>query len=158
MVLWQRGWRISNHAPTTSKGRFKLQTPLQLGQWTTKNPSSELLGLQSKFDVLQTQFHTLLTEHNKLKQKPPPGAGKTTEKPTGIPKPEENETRTIDGTKWYYCSNCWAGRRWNKTHRTAEHKRGVGKNRNLQQDQQQQESHMASYDTTYSGISDFQSG
>jgi hypothetical protein len=27
-----------------------------LGQWSTKNKASELLGLQAKFDVLQTQF------------------------------------------------------------------------------------------------------
>ncbi len=35
---------------------------VQLGQWTTKKKSSELLGLQSKFDVLQTQFHALMAE------------------------------------------------------------------------------------------------
>ena len=129
---------------------------VQLGQWTTKNKTSELLGLQAKFDVLQTQFHTLMAEHSKLKSNKPLPA--TSGKPTGVPKPEENETRTVDGTRWYYCSNCWAGRRWNKTHKTADHKRGIGKNRNAQTDGQHQESNMATYDTTYSGFSDFQSG
>ncbi len=131
---------------------------LQLGQWTTKNPSSELLGLQSKFDVLQTQFQALLTEHSKLKNRPPPTPGKQTEKPTGTPKPKENETRIVDGTKWFYCSNCWTGRRWNKTHKSAEHKRGIGKSRPQQQEQPTQEANVASYDTTYTGFSDFQSG
>jgi DUF438 domain-containing protein len=36
---------------------------VQLGQLTTKNKSSELLRLQAKFDVLQTQFQSLVTEH-----------------------------------------------------------------------------------------------
>jgi hypothetical protein len=34
-----------------------------LGQWSTKNKASELLGLQAKFDVLQTQFQALVTEN-----------------------------------------------------------------------------------------------
>jgi hypothetical protein len=137
-----------------AKADSEYKRLVQLGQWTTKNKSSELLGLQSKFDVLQTQFHALMAEHVKLKNKPPPVTGK----PTGIPKSEENETRTIDGTTWYYCSNCWAGRRWNKTHRTADHKRGIGKNKNQHSERQQPESNIATYDTTYSGFSDFQSG
>jgi hypothetical protein len=139
-----------------AKADSEYKRLLQLGQWTTKHKSSDLLGLQSKFDILQTQFQALMAEHSKLKttKQPPPTSGK----PTGIPKPEENETRTIDGTKWYYCSNCWAGRRWNKTHKTADHKRGIGKNRNQQSDGQPHEANTAVYDTTYNVLSDFQSG
>ncbi len=139
-----------------AKADSEYKRLLQLGQWTTKHKSSKLLGLQAKFDTLQTQFQALMAEHGKLKsaKQPPP----TTGKPTGIPKLEENETRTIDGTKWYYCSNCWAGRRWNKTHKTADHKRGIGKNRTQQTEGQQQAANTAIYDTTYTGLSDFQSG
>jgi hypothetical protein len=58
---------------------------------------SKLHGLQAKLDLLQTQFRTLLAEQNKIKNtKPPP---MTSGKLTGAPKPEENETRTINGTK-----------------------------------------------------------
>jgi hypothetical protein len=85
-----------------------------LGQWSTKNKVSELLGLQAKFDILQIQFQALVAEHNKIKQKPQ----LATRKPEGAPKPEENKTRTIDGQAWFYCKNFWLGRRWNKTHKT----------------------------------------
>lgn len=66
---------------------------VQLDRWTTKNKPIELIGLQSKFDVLQIQFTALLTEHSKLKNKPPP----TTDCPTGASKSEENEEQTYNG-------------------------------------------------------------
>jgi hypothetical protein len=40
-----------------------------LGQWMTKNKASELLGLQAKFDVFQTQFQALVAENKQIKQK-----------------------------------------------------------------------------------------
>jgi hypothetical protein len=70
----------------------------QLGQWITKNKSSELLGLQAKLDLLQNQFVALMSEHTKLKNnsKPPPN---TSTRPTGEPKLEENEERMVNGDK-----------------------------------------------------------
>ncbi len=76
-----------------------------LGQWTTKNKSSELLGLQAEFDTLQVQFQALVAEQAKLKAKTQP----TSQQPDGAPKPEENETRTIAGQTWYYCKKCMSG-------------------------------------------------
>ena len=61
---------------------------MRLQQWTTKNKSSDLLGLQAKFDTLQTQFMALLTKRTKLKNKQ-----QQTNKLTGAPKPEENGNR-----------------------------------------------------------------
>ncbi len=87
-----------------------------LGQWTTKNKASELLGLQSRFDVLQSQFQALISEHNKLKNNKPPPTNST--HPSGAPKLEENEERTVNGEKWFYCSTCFSGRKWNRTHKT----------------------------------------
>jgi hypothetical protein len=52
-----------------------------LGQWTTKNKSSELLGLQAKFDTLQVQFQALVAEQAKLKAKTQP----TSQQPDGAP-------------------------------------------------------------------------
>jgi hypothetical protein len=40
---------------------------LQLGQWTTKNKTYKLLGLQAKFDVLQMQFTPSWLNTTKLK-------------------------------------------------------------------------------------------
>jgi hypothetical protein len=40
-----------------------------LGQWTTKNKASELLGLQAKFDLFQAQFQSLVAENKQIKQK-----------------------------------------------------------------------------------------
>jgi outer membrane murein-binding lipoprotein Lpp len=88
---------------------------VQLGQWTTKQKSSELLGLQAKIDHLQTQFMALAAENTKLKNKV-----QSLTRPTGAPKEEENEKRTVNGVKWYYCSKCWSGRRWNTTHKTEQ--------------------------------------
>jgi hypothetical protein len=96
---------------------------LHLNQWTTKNKTSELLGLQAKFDNLQIQFAALLAAQAKNQKLPP-----TSNRPTGEPKPEEMEEQMINGKKWYYCTNCWSGCRWNKTHKTADHKKGIGKN------------------------------
>ena len=39
------------------------------------------------------------------------------------PKPEEPETKVVDGTTHYWCGKC---RRWNLSHTTANHKPGVG--------------------------------
>jgi hypothetical protein len=88
-----------------------------LEQWTTKNKASELLGLQAKFDVMQSQLQALVTENKQIKEK----LKTSTNKPEGAPKPEENETRTVDGQTWLYCKHCFIGRRWNKTHKSAEH-------------------------------------
>jgi hypothetical protein len=131
----------------------------QLGQWTTKNKASELMGLQAKLDLLQTQFVALMSEHTKLKQasKPPPS-----NRPTGEPKPEEKEERTINGEKWYYCSKCFVARRWNKTHKTDEHKRGAGKNKVTDNaksgEKQDQQANAASYDAGYGADEVFQLG
>jgi hypothetical protein len=91
----------------------------QLGQWETKNKSSDLLGLQAKFDVLQSQFLALLSEHSKLQNK----QLSESNKPKGEPKQEENEERIVNGEKWYYCMNCRTGRRWNKLTKQANTKR-----------------------------------
>jgi hypothetical protein len=88
-----------------------------LEQWTTKKKASELLGLQAKFDVMQSQLQALVTENKQIKEK----LKTSTNKPEGAPKPEENETRTVDGQTWLYCKHCFIGRRWNKTHKSAEH-------------------------------------
>jgi len=124
-----------------------------LQQWKTKNKSSDLLGLQAKFDTLQMQFTALAAEHTKLKTKQ-----QQSNKPTGAPKPEEKEERVVNGKTWYYCSSCMSGRHWNKTHKSAEHKRGMGKNKNEDKSQEKQgeTSHLGSFDTGY-GV-DFQSG
>jgi hypothetical protein len=140
-----------------AKADSEYKRLLQLGQWTTKSKSSELLGLQSKFDVLHNQFRALLADHSKLKSQqlaPPPKTGK----PTEPPKPEENEMRVVNGVTYYYCSHCWATRRWNRTHKTADHKRGIGKNKGKTPDDVQPGGNLASYDTTYSELSDFQLG
>jgi hypothetical protein len=42
---------------------------VQLGQWTTKNKTSDLLGLQASLDTLKSQFTALLSENTKLKSK-----------------------------------------------------------------------------------------
>jgi hypothetical protein len=128
---------------------------LHLNQWNTKNKTSELLGLQAKFDNLQIQFAALLAAQAK-NQKPPP----TSNCPTGEPKPEEKEERMINGKKWYYCTNCWSGRRWNKTHKTADHKKGVGKNAKLDKDEDSsQQAQQANTAALHSGFgADFMSG
>jgi hypothetical protein len=148
-----------------AKADSEYKCLLQLGQWTTKNKSSELLGLQSKFDVLQNQFCALLADHTKLKSQqlvPTPTSGK----PTEPPKPEENEMRVVNGVTYYYCSQCWANCCWNKTHKTADHKRGIGRNKGKTDDSKQNggnvvaqhDGKVAAYDTTYSDVSDFQLG
>jgi hypothetical protein len=138
-----------------AKADSEYKRLLQLGQWTTKNKASDLIGLQSKFDTLQVQFTALMAEHSKLKNKPAPVP---TNRPTGNPKPEENEERMYNGEKWYYCSNCWSGRRWNKTHKTEQHKKGLGRNKNQTTGNEQghNTTNLASYDLGYG--SDFQSG
>jgi hypothetical protein len=125
----------------------------QLGQWATRNKSSGLIGLQAEFDTLKLQFAALVAENKtKDKDKPPP-----TNRPTGAPKPEENEEHMLNGDKWYYCSKCYHGRAWNKTHKTEQHKRGAGrKNQKSDQDKDKNASQLASYDLGYG--SDFQSG
>jgi hypothetical protein len=117
------------------------------------------MGLQAKLDLLQTQFVALMSEHTKLKQasKPHPS-----NHPTGEPKPEEKEERTISGEKWYYCSKCFVARRWNKTHKTDKHKRGAGKNKINEtpksDDKQDLQANTASYDVGFGTDADFQLG
>jgi len=124
-----------------------------LGQWKTKAKTSELLGLQAKFDILQAQFTALLANQHK----PPPTSSDST-RPTGQPRPEENETRVINGTTWYYCTNCFSVCCWNKTHKSDQHKRGIGKNKKNtgSEDKYKNVSNMAAYDLGYG--SDFQQG
>jgi hypothetical protein len=129
---------------------------VQLGQWTAKQKASELLGLQAKIESLHTQFIALAAENTKLKTKV-----QSSSRPTGAPKEEENEERTVNGIKWFYCGKCWSGRRWNTTHKTDQHKRGVGRNKNGNDNanndgQGQQIANHASYDLGYG--SDFHSG
>jgi hypothetical protein len=130
----------------------------QLRQWTTKHKESELMGLQAKFDLLQTQSAALMSEHTKLKQasKPPPS-----NRPNGEPKPEEKEEHMVNGEKWYYYSKCFVARCWNKTHRTDEHKRGAGKNKvndTDKQDKQDKYANAALYDAGFGADEDFQLG
>jgi hypothetical protein len=122
----------------------------QLGQWETKNKSSDLLGLQ------HSQFVALLLEQSKLQNK----QFSESNKPKGEPKPEENEEHTVNGEKWYYCTNCRTGRRWNKTHKTSQHKKGVGKSKTGENDgaENKQQALTASYDAGYGADSDFQLG
>jgi hypothetical protein len=123
-----------------------------LGQWTTKNKESELLGLQAKFDVMQSQLKALVTENKQIKEQ----LKTSTNKPDDAPKPEENETRTVDGQTWLYCKqHCFIGRHWNKTHKSAEHKRGLGKNKKKEK---QDTANLSEYDINMTGDTDFQSG
>ena len=124
-----------------------------LGQWKTKAKSSEFLGLQAKFDLLQAQFTALLANQNK-----PLPTSSDSNRPTWQPCPEENETRVINGTTWYYCTNCFSGHHWNKTHKLDQHKRGIGKNKKNtgSEDNDKNVSNMAADDVGYG--SDFQQG
>jgi hypothetical protein len=123
-----------------------------LGQWTTKNKASELLGLQAKFDTFQEQYQALVAENKQMKEKLQ--ASKT--KPDGPPKPEENETRTIAGQTWYYCKNCFISRRWNRTHKTEEHRKGMGKSKTDKD--ATPTAHLSEYDASLTGEMDFQTG
>jgi hypothetical protein len=125
-----------------------------LGQWTMKNKASELLGLQAKFDLFQAQFQSLVAENKQIKQKLQ--ASQT--KPEGQPKPEENETRTVDGQTWYFCKHCYIGRRWNRTHKTSEHKRGVGKQKDKTDKDVTDSANLAEYDANMTSEMDFQTG
>jgi hypothetical protein len=125
MKLYQE-WRSGKSKGATltllqllARADSKYKRLSQLGQWETKNKSSDLLGLQAKFDVLQSQFLALLSEHSKLQNK----QLSESNKPKGEPKQEENEERIVNGEKWYYCMNCRTGRRWNKLTKQANTKR-----------------------------------
>ncbi len=142
-----------------AKADSEYKRLILLNQWTTKNKSSELLGLQAELKTLNHQFIALLADHVKLKNK----ETKPSTKPTSDPKPEENEERVVNGEKWYHCTKCMTGRQWNKTHKTSEHKRGAGKNRTrntsaLTINEQQPQGHTASYDIGFGADSDFQLG
>lgn len=78
-----------------------------------------------------------------------------TNKPTGEPKPEEKEERMVNGEKWYYYADCMSGRWWNKMHKSEQHKRGAGQNKN-KDNYQGYSSHLTSFDGGYE--QDFQSG
>jgi hypothetical protein len=86
-----------------------------LNQWTTKNKSSELLGLQAELTTLKHQFVALLADHDHLKKK----ETKSSTKPTTEPKPEEHEECIVNGEKLYHCSKCMTGCQWNKTQKTS---------------------------------------
>jgi hypothetical protein len=118
-----------------------------LGQWTAKNKASELLGLQAKCDIMQAQLQALVSENKQIKEK----MKLATNKPEGAPKPEEQETRIVDGQTWFYCKNCFIGRHWNNTHKSDEHKKGLGKAKGKQTAQDL--ANLAEYDAM-----DFQSG
>jgi hypothetical protein len=125
-----------------------------LGQWTTKNKASELLGLQAKFDVFQEKFQALVAENKQIKEK----LQASKSKPDGPPKPEENETRLVDGQTWYYCKNCFVGRRWNRTHKSDEHKKGIGKQKGKQDKDAKESANLSEYDTSMGSELDFQLG
>jgi hypothetical protein len=118
-----------------------------LGQWSTKNKASELLGLQAKFDILQSQMTALVAENKQIKEK----LKSTGTRPVGDPKPEEQETRTVNGQTWFYCKHCFIGRRWNQTHKTDEHKKGMGKAKGKKSEKET--AHLSEFD-----VMDFQSG
>jgi len=162
MKLYQE-WRSGKSKGATltllqllARADSKYKRLSQLGQWETKNKSSDLLGLQVKFDVLQSQFLALLSEHSKLQNK----QLSESNKPKGEPKQEENEERIINGKKWYYCTNCRTGRRWNKTHKTSQHKKQVGKYKTGDTNgaDNKQQALTASYDAGYGADLDFQLG
>jgi len=77
---------------------------VQLSQWTAKQKSSDLLGLQAKINQLENQFIALSAENTKLKNKVQSSA-----RPSGVPKPEENEEHTVNGSKCH---------QWNTTHKS----------------------------------------
>jgi hypothetical protein len=118
-----------------------------LGQWSTKNKASELLGLQAKFDILQSQMTALVAENKQIKEK----LKSTGTRPVGDPKPEEQETRTVNGQTWFYCKHCFIGRHWNQTHKTDEHKKGMGKAKGKKSEKET--AHLSEFD-----VMDFQSG
>jgi hypothetical protein len=95
----------------------------------------------------------LAAENTKLKNKV-----QSSNRATGAPKEEENEERTVNGVKWYYCSKCWSGRHWNTTHKTEQHKCGIGRKKYAEDKDGQNKdvANQASYDLGYG--SDFQSG
>ncbi len=98
------------HATADSEYKWLLL----LIQWTTKNKSSELLGLQAKLTSLKHQFVAMLADHDKLKNK----ETKSSFKPTSDPKPEENEECIVNGVKWYHCTKYMLSHQWSKTHKT----------------------------------------
>jgi hypothetical protein len=100
---------------------------------------------------MQSQLKALVTENKQIKEQ----LKTSTNKPDDVPKPEENETRTVDGQTWMYCKHCFIGRRWNKTHKSAEHKRGLGKNKKKEK---QDTANLSEYDINLTGDTDFQSG
>jgi hypothetical protein len=111
MMQFYEGWRTGNGEGSNrstiqllARADSEYKQLTVLGQWKTKAKSSELLGLQAKFDILQAQFVALLANQNK----PPPNQSETN-CPTGQLRPEEKETRIINGTTWYYCTNCYSG-------------------------------------------------
>jgi hypothetical protein len=95
---------------------------VQLGQWTAKQKLSDLLSLQVKIDQLHNQFIALMAENTKLKNKVQISA-----RPSGAPKTKENEERAMNGTKWFYCNKCWSDHQWTTTHKSHQHKRGMGR-------------------------------
>ncbi len=103
-----------------AKANTEYKCLQQLGQWTTKNPSSELLGVQSKFDVLQTQslhywlniisWNTNYNRHQKMRKqlRIPLGFLNLTKMKTGLSMVLNSTTAPIAGwvgngtrcTKW----------------------------------------------------------
>jgi hypothetical protein len=95
-----------------------------------------------------------VAENKQIKQK----LQASQNKPEGQPKPEENDTRTVDGQTWYFCKHCYIGRRWNRTHKTSEHKRGVGKQKDKTDKDVTDSANLAEYDANMTSEMDFQTG
>jgi hypothetical protein len=131
---------------------------VQLGQWTTKNKASNLLGLQASLNTLKSQFTALLSWCTKLKnkQQQQQQQQQQSNQPTGEPKEDEHEERTVNGVQWYYCTKCHPGNRWNcwnKTHKSEQHQKGVGKNKNNKDKEDIDETtNMATYDAGFGAV------
>jgi hypothetical protein len=158
MKLYE-GWRTSQGEGANitviqliARADSKYKHLKMLNQWKTKNKASELLGLQAKFDVIQTQFQALVAENKQIKEK----LQATKNKPEGAPKLEENETRTVNGQSWYYCKHCFVGRLWNGTNKTEEHKRGLGKAKG--KSDAKGAANLSENDASTGGNMDFQTG
>ncbi len=81
-----------------------------------------LLGLQAKFNHLQVQFQALAAKHVTLQSPHLPPLNQ--KELLNLTRTRQELLMAKPGTT---AKNGFSGQRWNKTHRSDEHRRGVGK-------------------------------
>jgi hypothetical protein len=132
-----------NNGPTRSLSLLDLLDQLDteytrinnLGRWS-KPDDPQVLALMANFTSLRSNYSTLQKECASLRallaskdQTQPPPTG-STNKPSKW-KPGEPEVVELNGTTWKWCAKCFNGA-WTKTHVTAEHVRGRGRQQTRQ--------------------------